>query len=192
MTSYLRVAYLMLIAILGTFVEAYGTVDSTGTEISYTLDSETHPITLSPVKRPEYIHLLFRETNLTLGVHTLVITCIQDGSTLWLDYLDFFGHLGPPGPPASSLGATAPTASSSTSIPPGIIALAVIGGVLCLLGGILIGIYFFRRHWHRVGLMKPTNDAGAQKRDLDTIPGAFSTVFHIVGFADRSSRLQAI
>ncbi|KAH9939941.1 hypothetical protein B0H21DRAFT_755561 [Amylocystis lapponica] len=122
----------------GTQVTVFGTVGSTGSSSSYTLD-DSPPVqfTISQPSSAIYNEPFYSSPLLPAGEHTLTINATADGDYLWLDYLQFTAIQNETQTDAPSLNSTTPSMrdswAKSRAISPAAISGIVIGTVVLLL-----------------------------------------------------------
>ncbi|KAF4588697.1 hypothetical protein EYR40_010250 [Pleurotus pulmonarius] len=171
---------------VGTSIKVYGTLtehqeDNPGTfpNTTYSIDGDT-PVRFAgiPGGAPQYQQLFYQSPPLPNLEHTLVGTCADDGSLVWLDYFVVEMTIDA-GQPASSLSSlpthtvtsvvsapSAPPASAShaTTPPIGAIVGGIVGGFALLLLALAF-LLWYRRYQHEPPYDVP-KDVGSDTSDM--------------------------
>lgn len=152
---------------------AFGTVDASGANFTYTIDNlDTHHVDISGKTPSDQQAVLFSSSGLSFGEHTLFMSTVQDGPTLLLEYISFTGApLQPRNGGSRDVTDTSGQSSSSVNnrIPPGTIALIVLCSVLFLVVLAVGGLLLYRRK-HRWQLDRPMTDPSFKERGFDILP----------------------
>ncbi|KIP01776.1 hypothetical protein PHLGIDRAFT_335642 [Phlebiopsis gigantea 11061_1 CR5-6] len=142
----------------GTFVAAYGAVDGSGANFSYTIDNGDATNVTFPAKNPpDHDLALFTSPELDYGEHALLLSTTQDGPTLWLDYITYTGsELVRRTAPQVDVPQSQPTSPPPTNsaLPVGTIVLIVLCSVLFVVVIVIAGVLLHRRR-HRWQLNSP-------------------------------------
>ena len=119
---------------IGSVVEAYGTVDKSGTYISWSVDGGNISSLDTPGMSPAFIGFPFFSISLQDGGHTLIMTSERSGSTFSLDHITVWGS-------QSHTGST--SSSNEKSLSPGAIVAIVISTVV-LIGIVTVAVFLFQ------------------------------------------------